>query len=61
MDEAYPDAKRVKQAGCDHETDTIKHPTGTQRQFCAVGMSVGNSEDTNNNGSLASTAKAMPS
>jgi hypothetical protein len=28
MDEADPDAKRVKEAGCDHETDTIKNPTG---------------------------------
>jgi hypothetical protein len=42
MDEADSDASRVKKAGCDHETDTIKHTTGAQRQFRAMGMSVGN-------------------
>ena len=49
MDEADSDAKCVKEAGCDHETDTIKHTTGTQRQFRAVGMSVGNGKDAHNN------------
>ena len=49
MDEADCDAERVKEAGCDHETDTIQHTTGTQRQFRAVGMSVGNGKDANNN------------
>src|SRR5208282_3328973 len=49
MDEADCDADRVKEAGCYHETDTIKHTTGTQRQFRAVGMSVGNRKDANNN------------
>src|SRR5271165_7347386 len=49
MGEADCDTERVKEAGCYHEPDTIKHPTGTQRQFRAVGMSVGYGKDANNN------------
>ena len=49
MHEADSDANRVKETRCYHETDTIKHTTGTHRQFRAVGMSVGNGKDPNNN------------
>jgi hypothetical protein len=49
MDQPDSDAKRVKKAGYDHETDAIKHTTGAHRQFCAVGMSVGDGKKANNN------------
>ena len=49
MDEADCNAKRVKEARCYHETDTIKHTTGAERQFRAMGMSVGDGKDANNN------------
>src|SRR4029077_16932788 len=49
MGKTDSDAERVKEAGCDHETDAIKHTAGTSRQFGAVGMPVGNGKDANNN------------
>src|SRR5271165_5468451 len=49
MDEADPDAERVKEPGGDHKTDTVEHTTGTHRQFRAVGMSVSNGKEANNN------------
>ena len=45
MDETDSDANRVKEAGCDYETDTVEQTTGTQRQFRAMGVPMGHGED----------------
>ena len=44
MNEADPDAKRVKEASCHHETYTVEHTACTQRQFRSMGVSVGDGE-----------------